>query len=251
MDSGKIAALLKSVYEREIEPGEAMESLKDLPFKDMGFACIDHHRVLRKGFPEVIFCQNKTPEQVVSIAVSQISQEETVFGTRASKDTLDQVEKNIPGAEIDREASLFWRKSRFWEPKENTKGTVLVCSAGTADSAVARETVRTLDILGHPSEELFDVGVAGIHRLLARRELLLQASVIIVVAGMEGALASVVTGLVACPVIGVPTSVGYGSHLNGLVPLFSMLNCCSSGLTVVNVDNGFGAACAAAAMNTK
>ncbi len=249
MDMGKLELLLKNLQDKEIGVEEVMAHLRDLPFQDLDFAKVDHHRALRKGFSEVIFCQNKTPGQVVEIVKAQIAHDETVFGTRASAETVDAVRSAFPDIVVDTEARLFYRKSSQWKLKENCRGSVLVCSAGTADSSVATEALRTLEIFGHPCRGLHDVGVAGIHRLFAHREILLEASVIIVVAGMEGALPSVICGLVSAPVIGVPTSVGYGSHLNGLVPMLSMLNSCASGLTVVNIDNGFGAACAAAAIN--
>ncbi len=250
MDKNRLDEILKSLYDRTTSPQQASELLRNLPFEDLGFAKVDHHRALRKGFPEVIFCQSKTPEQVVAIVQSQLNHDETVFGTRACSEVIQAVKKACPQVEYDESVGCFWKKSSSWKPKERVRGEVLVCSAGTSDCSVAAEARVTLDVLGHPCNFVDDVGVAGIHRLFAHKELLENASVIIVVAGMEGALPSVVTGLVSCPVIGVPTSVGYGSHLNGLVPLFAMLNSCSSGLTVVNIDNGFGAGCAAAAMNS-
>ncbi|MFP4164049.1 MAG: nickel pincer cofactor biosynthesis protein LarB [Chitinispirillaceae bacterium] len=250
MDKNRLDEILESLYNRTFDPKQASELLRNLPFEDLGFAKVDHHRALRKGFPEVIFCQSKTPGQVVSIVQSQIDHDETVFGTRADPEVLRAVGEKFPETEIDESSRCFWKKSSFWKKKERVRGRVLVVSAGTSDCSVASEAKVTLEILGHPCKMIGDVGVAGIHRLFAHKELLEDASVIIVVAGMEGALPSVVAGLVSCPVIGVPTSVGYGSHLNGLVPLFAMLNSCSSGLTVVNIDNGFGAGCAAAAMNS-
>ena len=241
--------LLEQLFNQQISIDDALTSLKDLPFQDLGFAKIDHHRSLRKGYPEVIFCQSKTPDQVVSIAKAQILHGETVFGTRATDTVLDEVKREIPDAVIDRLARCFWLKSVSWKPLSATRGTIVICAAGTADASVSLEAQRTVEILGHPCTVLSDVGVAGIHRLFAHRDILQEASVVIAVAGMEGALPSVIAGYVSCPVIGVPTSVGYGSHLNGMVPLFAMLNSCAAGLTVVNIDNGFGAACAAAAIN--
>jgi pyridinium-3,5-biscarboxylic acid mononucleotide synthase len=251
MENEQLRKVLQSVKDKSVSIEEALKKLKGLPFEDMGCARVDHHRALRKGYPEVIFCQNKTPRQVVDITKNMLSHEETAFGTRAAEETLDMLEKSIRGVEINRMARCFWKKSRHWKKKQDVKGTILVASAGTADSSVVEEAKCTIEILGHPSSVLNDVGVAGIHRLLACKDELQNASVIIVVAGMEGALPSVVGGLVSCPVIGVPTSVGYGSHLNGLVQLFAMLNSCASGLTVVNIDNGFGAGYAAVLMNTK
>lgn len=249
MDNQYLKELLLNLQKNNISVDKAFDLLRDLPFKDLGFAKIDHHRALRKGYPEVIFCQNKTPEQVVSIVKNQIDHNETVFGTRADKTVINAVKMSFPVIETDLSARCFWLKSGTWKYQEKIKGSIVICCAGTADSTVALECQRTLEILGHQSFLLSDVGVSGIHRLFAYREILEKASVIIAIAGMEGALPSVIAGYVSCPVIGVPTSVGYGSHLNGLVPLFAMLNSCASGLTVVNIDNGFGAACAAAAIN--
>ena len=249
MEKAHLSTLLEQLYNRSLSVEEALVQLKDLPFKDLGFAKVDHHRALRTGYPEVIFCQSKTPEQVVAIARTQIEHGETVYGTRADEEVQQAVRSAIDGVEIDTLGRCFWKKSPHWKPREKVRGEIVVCAAGTADMKVLLEAQRTLEILGHPCKAVSDVGVAGIHRLFSYREVLQNASVIIAVAGMEGALPSVIAGYVSCPVIGVPTSVGYGSHLNGMVPLFAMLNSCSSGLTVVNIDNGFGAACAAASIN--
>jgi pyridinium-3,5-biscarboxylic acid mononucleotide synthase len=249
MDKTHLLNILKQLYDQDLSVDEALKQIKDLPYKDLGFAKVDHHRSLRKGYPEVIFCQNKTPEQVVKIAVTQLEHDETIYGTRANDEVLQAVKDAIAGVEIDALGRCFWKKSIHWKPREKIAGEIIICAAGTADMRISLEAKRTLDILGHPSQLLNDVGVAGIHRLFSYREVLENASVIIAIAGMEGALPSVIAGYVSCPVIGVPTSVGYGSHLNGMVPLFAMLNSCASGLTVVNIDNGFGAACAAAAIN--
>ncbi|MFW6254358.1 MAG: nickel pincer cofactor biosynthesis protein LarB [Chitinivibrionales bacterium] len=251
MEKKQLKTLLGQLYTNQIDVETVLELLNDLPFHDIECARIDHHRGLRTGHPEVIFCQGKTAEQVVSIAREQIAHDETVFGTRAPEETLSAVKEQLPGVEIDLSAHCFWKKSSWWEKKKQTRGTILIVSAGTADNPVAREAQLTVNIFGHPSQTIQDVGVSGIHRLLACRKQLQTASAIIVIAGMEGALPSVVTGLVSCPVIGVPTSVGYGAHLNGLVPLFAMVNSCASGLTVVNIDNGFGAACAAVRINAE
>jgi NCAIR mutase (PurE)-related protein len=249
MDNASLTALLGQLYDRSLSVDEAMAQLKDLPFRDLGFAKVDHHRSLRKGYPEVIFCQSKTPDQVVRIALAQCEQGETVFGTRANNDVLEAVRAAIPDVETDPLGRCFWKKSSSWKPREKVIGEIVICAAGTADLRVSSEAQRTLDVYGHSYRTLSDVGVAGIHRLFAHREVLEKASVILAVAGMEGALPSVIAGYVSCPVIAVPTSVGYGSHLGGMVPLFAMLNSCAAGLTVVNIDNGFGAACAAAAIN--
>jgi len=250
MDNNNLQSILSSLYNKDISVEQAVAHLKDLPYQDLGFAKIDHHRALRKGYPEVIFCQSKTPQQVVAIAKAQMSHGETVYGTRVSDQVLAAVKEAIADVEYDELARVFWRRSESWKMCENTHGRILICAAGTADLSVAMEAQRTLEIIGHESRILSDVGVSGIHRLFSHREILQDASVIIAVAGMEGALPSVIAGYVSCPVIGLPTSVGYGSHLNGMVPLFAMLNSCASGLTVVNIDNGFGAACAAASINS-
>ena len=244
MDQSLLLSLLSAVADHSLPLPDALERLKHFPFEDLGFAKVDHHRAIRKGYPEAIFCQNKTPEQVVAIAKAQIGHHATVFGTRASREVLDAVKAGIPGAEIDETARCFWKKSGSWE-KKNASRPILICSAGTADRPVVMEAARTVEILGHTPTMLNDVGVAGIHRLFSHRDTLLNAGVILAIAGMEGALPSVIAGYVSCPVIGVPTSVGYGVHLGGLVPLFAMLNSCATGLTVVNIDNGFGAACGA------
>jgi hypothetical protein len=249
MEKEYLQKLLTAVSKKTVSVGQALEQIRDLPFEDLGFAHIDHHRALRKGYPEVIFCQSKTPQQVVAIAKSQIAHNETVFGTRANREVLDAVAREVDGAQIDETARCFWKKSKSWKPR-SANGAIVICSAGTADLPVVAEAKATVEVLGYRPLMLKDVGVAGIHRLFSHRDELQKASVIIAVAGMEGALPSVIAGYVSCPVIGVPTSVGYGSHLGGMVPLFAMLNSCASGLTVVNIDNGFGAACAAVGIVT-
>lgn len=249
MDNAHLSHILGSLYNQSLSVDEALKQLKDLPFKDLGFAKVDHHRALRKGYPEVIFCQSKTADQVVRIAQTQIEHGETIFGTRAGEAVISAVEAAIPGVEVDPLGRCFWKKSASWEQRQGVSGDIVICAAGTADMSVSLEAQHTVEILGHPCKTLNDVGVAGIHRLFSYRDILESASVIIAIAGMEGALPSVIAGYVSCPVIGVPTSVGYGAHLGGMVPLFAMLNSCSAGLTVVNIDNGFGAACAAVAIN--
>ena len=249
MEQSELMALLAQVAAQGISPEDALKKLKDLPFSDLGFAKVDHHRAMRTGSPEVIFCQGKTADQICAIIDNQKTHNESIFGTRASASVLQTVKERYPAMHVDESGRCFYEKSSNWALKTTVQGTIIIATAGTSDVPVAREAACTLEVLGHPYETLTDVGVAGIHRLLAHREKLAAASAIIVIAGMEGALPSVVAGLVSCPVIGVPTSIGYGSHLNGLVPLFAMLNSCASGLSVVNIDNGFGAACAAAAMN--
>ncbi|MBD3343438.1 MAG: nickel pincer cofactor biosynthesis protein LarB [Chitinivibrionales bacterium] len=251
MENKALRDLLNALYNQGTTVEKALDKLKDMPFHDLGFAKIDHHRALRKGFPEVIFCQNKAPEHILAIAKEQVENGETVFGTRAEPSVIEMVAREIPGIEQNALARCFWWKSPHWKAKGKIRGPVVIASGGTADASVAEEARCTVELLGHPCRLLQDVGVAGIHRLFAHKEDLHEASVIIAVAGMEGALPSVIAGYVSCPVIGVPTSVGYGSHLEGLVPLFAMLNSCSSGMTVVNIDNGFGAGYAAALINGK
>jgi NCAIR mutase (PurE)-related protein len=247
MEKAFLQQMLSQLYDRSISVDDAIAQLSELPFEDLGFASIDHHRALRKGYPEVIFCQNKTPEHVVGIAKRQVVHGDTVFGTRANHAVIEAVRAGIEGAEIDEIARCFWKKSPTWKLIDD-KHPITICSAGTADLPVVLEAQRTVEIMGHTPLVLKDVGVAGIHRLFSHKEAIVNAGVVLAIAGMEGALPSVLAGLVSCPVIGVPTSVGYGTHLQGMVPLFAMLNSCASGLTVVNIDNGFGAACAAVAM---
>jgi NCAIR mutase (PurE)-related protein len=223
-----------------------MGKLKDLPFKDMGYAKVDHHRALRTGMPEVIFCQGKTVQQVLGIAKAQRAHSETVLGTRASAETLKAIKRAYPQAAINVLGRCFTIGGT--QAKSLKKSGIVIAAAGTADLSVAEEAWCTIEAMGHAVTAMYDVGVAGIHRLFAHKDVLDGARVVIVIAGMEGALPSVVAGLVSCPVIGVPTSVGYGSHLGGLVPMFAMLNSCAAGLTVVNIDNGFGAAVAAVLM---
>jgi pyridinium-3,5-biscarboxylic acid mononucleotide synthase len=251
MEHNAIQSILQSLFDQKTSVKDALEKFRGMSFDDLAFAKIDHHRGIRKGHPEVIFCQNKTSAQIIDIVKNQISHNETVFGTRASKDALEAVRDEISGVEISAAGRCFWLKSSFWKRKVTVKGPIVIAAAGTSDLPVVEEARCTVEILGHPCTVVNDVGVAGIHRLFSFKEELHTAGVIIAVAGMEGALPSVIAGLVACPVIGVPTSVGYGSHLNGIVPLLAMLNSCASGLTVVNIDNGFGAAYAAALMNGK
>ena len=251
MEHNALQSILQSLYDREMTVMDALAKFRGLNFDDLDFAKIDHHRGIRKGHPEVIFCQNKTSGQIIDIVKNQISHKETIFGTRASKETLDAVQKEIPAVEISVAGRCFWLKSSLWKRRENVKGPVVIAAAGTSDFPVVEESRCTVEILGHPCTVITDVGVAGIHRLFSFREELHKAGVVIAIAGMEGALPSVIAGLVGCPVIGVPTSVGYGAHLNGIVPLLAMLNSCASGLTVVNIDNGFGAAYAAVLMNGK
>ncbi|MDW8107194.1 MAG: nickel pincer cofactor biosynthesis protein LarB [Armatimonadota bacterium] len=237
MEAERIRALLESVAQGALSVDAALEVLRDLPFQDLGFAQIDHHRALRKGFPEVVFCQSKTPEQVAEI-VSQLAKRGRVLATRATEAHYEAVHARLPEAVYHPQARAITIGTPPPAP-EQPYGVVL--AAGTADIPVAEEAALTARMMGVRVETRYDVGVAGLHRLLAHLPLLHGAKAIVVVAGMEGALPSVVGGLVRCPVIGVPTSVGYGAHLGGLAPLLTMLNSCAPGVVVTNIDNGFGA----------
>jgi NCAIR mutase (PurE)-related protein len=232
----------------EVSAEKALDRLKDLPFENLGFAHLDHHRSLRTGYPEVIFCQGKTTDQVVRIAARIAARNPFLLATRTSEATGRALVDRFPHAEYDAIArTVLIRDPEV--PASPGKGLVAVVSAGTSDLPVAREAVVTAGAMGARVESIFDVGVAGIHRLLAYRDQLGAAHAIVVAAGMEGALPSVVGGLVEAPIIAVPTSVGYGASFNGLAALLAMLNSCASGVTVVNIDNGFGAGYAAALIN--
>lgn len=219
-----------------------------MPFEDLGFARVDHHRALRCGFPEVIFCTGKTAEQVASIAERIVASGNDLLATRATPAMHEAVTARCPSA-VYHEAARAIVVQDDWQ--DQGIGDVLVVSAGTSDISVAEEAAVTARVLGNRVERVFDVGVAGIHRLFAHREAIMNASVLIVVAGMEGALPSVVGGMVSRPVIAVPTSVGYGASFNGLAALLAMLNSCASGVTVVNIDGGFNAGYAAGLINRK
>jgi NCAIR mutase (PurE)-related protein len=238
MDSERIRVLLEEVRSGRTGVEEAFARLKDLPYEDLGFAQLDTHRSLRKGFPEVVFCPGKTTEQIVSIFGGLAKHEGRVMAARIPPEEAKAVRRKFPRAVYHPEARILV----LGGPAPKTgKGTVLVVSAGTADIPVAEEAAVTAETLGSRVERLFDVGVAGIHRLFDRREILFSANVLVVVAGMDGALPSVVAGLVSRPVIAVPTSIGYGASFGGLAALLTMLNSCAPGVTVVNIDNGFGA----------
>jgi len=248
MNIERIQSLLEQVRDGAIDVEEAVNNLRSLPFEDVGFARIDHHRLLRRGFPEVILCEGKTIEQVVTIAEKIVEKGTTLLATRATPEVAEAIQKAIPSAQYNASARTVAALMESGPPTKG-RGTILVVSAGTSDIGVAEEAAVTAEVMGNKVERLFDVGVAGIHRLLAHRDLLQSARVIVVVAGMEGALASVVGGLVDVPVIAVPTSMGYGASFGGLAALLGMLNSCSPGVTVVNIDNGFGAGYAASLMN--
>jgi hypothetical protein len=216
------------------------------PFEDLGFARVDHHRAARKGFPEVVFGQGKTPAQVAAIAGRIVAHGQTLLVTRTTLDAFAAVQAVVPDAVFHEQARIIER--RAGDIPRGT-GTILIAVAGTSDLAVAEEAAITAEVMNNPVDRLFDVGVAGLHRLLSARDRLEAARVIIVVAGMEGALPSVVGGLVRAPVIAVPTSVGYGASFGGVAALLGMLNSCAPGVAVVNIDNGFGAACIASQIN--
>lgn len=248
MDKASLQRLLAQVAEGQVGPDDALERLKDLPYEDLGFAKLDHHRALRTGFPEVIYCPNKTIEQIAVIAERLAGRSRNVLATRASREAYEAVRQVYPNAEYHEQSRtiIIWRDRTIYG-----KGTIAVLSAGTADLAVAEEAALTAEVMGNTVERIYDVGVAGIHRLLDKRDRLAAANVIIVVAGMEGALGSVVGGLVDAPVIAVPTSVGYGANFQGLSALLTMLTSCAAGITVVNIDNGFGAGYAASLINRR
>jgi NCAIR mutase (PurE)-related protein len=238
-----ILALLKQVEEGDLRSADALERLSHLPFEDAGFAKIDHHRSLRLGLPEVIYAAGKTPDQVAEIFARMALVGGDVIATRASVAAWDAVKQMVPEAEYHAEARIIGMRQT---QTSAGAGPIAVLCAGTSDIFVAEESAVTAEYLGLRVQRIFDVGVAGLHRLLAQREVLVQARVVIVCAGMEGALPSVVGGLVAAPVIAVPTSVGYGAAFGGLTALLGMLNSCAPNVSVVNIDNGFGAAYVAA-----
>ena len=242
----QIEDILKRVYERKISPAEALHALKDYPYQDLDFAKIDHHRELRKGFPEIIYGLGKTDKQILDIAQEIVKKGGSLLITRVEAPTYKKLRKAVPKAGYNRAAKTVFLKQR---PPAAGKGKIIVLTAGTSDIPVAEEAFVTCDMLGNEVERIYDVGVAGLHRLLGEYDKFKQAKVIIAVAGMEGALPSVVAGLVSVPVIAVPTSVGYGASFKGLAALLAMLNSCPGGVAVVNIDNGFGAAYLASLIN--
>jgi hypothetical protein len=250
MNIQQLEQILADVRDGKLTIEEAVQRLRHWPFEDVGFAKIDHHRTLRCGFPEVIYCPGKTEKQVAGIFEKLAKTGQNIIATRAEAALFEQVERltRLTGLRYERAARMIVLEQ---QPIETPVGNILIVTAGTADMPVAEEARVTAQMLGQRVELVCDVGVAGLHRLLGHVPLLRQANVLIVVAGMEGALASVVGGLVDCPVIAVPTSVGYGACFEGLSALLTMLNSCASGVTVVNIDNGFGAAYAASMMNMK
>jgi NCAIR mutase (PurE)-related protein len=246
LQTHRLRQLLEDIHQQRTTPQEGLEVLRHLPYEDLGFAQIDHHRGLRQGFPEVVFCQGKTVEQVCQIVRHIRSSGSDVLATRASPDMFAAVREFLPEATYHIHGRVIVVRSG---DRPRTKGVVLVVSAGTSDMPVAEEAAITVETLGSTTDRLYDVGVAGLHRLLDRRDKLFKARVLIVVAGMEGALASVVGGLVDKPVIAVPTSIGYGASFGGLAALLTMLNSCAAGVATVNIDNGFGAGYIAHSIN--
>lgn len=248
MNESTLRQLLVSIQSGEKTIDQAITRLRSLPFEDLGFAKIDHHRSIRCGFPEVIYSEGKTIPQITAIFDCCVKSGANVLATRASKEVFDAVVREQPNAEYNESARTVTLRQHETTPPP---GTIAIVAAGTSDLSVAEEARVTAQMMDQKTETYYDVGVAGIHRLLAHSESLQRANVAIVVAGMEGALPSVVGGLVDCPVIAVPTSVGYGASFDGLAALLAMLNSCASGVTVVNIDNGFGAGYSASLINRR
>ncbi len=248
MNVKSIEELLKAVKNGKTDIASALKELKQLPFEDLGFATVDTHRSLRQGFPEVIYGEGKSAEQTRDISRLMVKKGENVLITRIDDAKAATLKKNFSKGVYNDVARTFFIETH--PIKEIGRGRILVVSAGTSDMAVAEEAVVTAKAMGNDVGHMYDVGVAGIHRLLHKKEDIFSANVLIVVAGMEGALPSVIAGLVSRPVIAVPTSVGYGANLKGITTLLAMLSSCASGITVVNIDNGFGAAYAASLMNS-
>jgi NCAIR mutase (PurE)-related protein len=246
MNADYLRGLLENVKNGQTSIDEAMMDLKKLPFEDLGFAKVDHHRNIRNGYPEVIYCQGKTVGQIIAIVEKLMEKNNNIMATRADKKVFEGIKKVAPDA-------VYYEGARIVTVKRidvvKTSKVVAVVTAGTSDIPVAEEAAVTCETMGNLVERIYDVGVAGIHRLFASTDVIMKANVLIVVAGMEGALASVVGGLVDKPVIAVPTSVGYGANFGGLSALLTMLNSCASGIGVVNIDNGFGAGFLASMIN--
>jgi hypothetical protein len=245
MDTQHLRMLLEQVREGRMDPDAALDALKKLPFENLGYARIDHHRCVRTGVPEVIYCEGKTVAQIQGIVQTLAPHNRNILATRATAEVYQGIQSVIQDAEYHAMARIVVIKPR---PVEKV-GNVVVVTAGTSDIPVAEEAAVTAETLGNHVNRIYDAGVAGIHRILYAREELFKANAAVVAAGMEGALASVVGGLVSCPVIGVPTSIGYGASFGGLAALLCMLNSCASGVSVVNIDNGFGAGYQAGLIN--
>ena len=247
VDRRRVQALLRDLKAGKVTVGQAMDALRDLPYQDLGFAKLDSHRDLRRGYPEVILCLGKTPDRIVEIARRMSESHDLVLATRATRSIYQRLRKALDGQRVTyhEPAAIV----SIGNPPKAKRGPVLLMTAGTSDIPVAEEAGVTAELMGCKVTRLFDVGVAGVHRVLDRRDLLRGAKVIVVVAGMEGALPSVVAGLVDVPVIAVPTSVGYGASFDGMAALLGMMNSCAPGVAVVNIDNGFGAGYLASQMS--
>lgn len=244
MDLPQLKRILSRLRKGKLSPDKALSLLRALPYRNLGFAKVDHHRQLRKGFPEVIYCPGKTIEHIKKIALTQ----KDVLATRADEKIFLEIKKNLPNAKYYPLARVISVRSTKRKDSSASKKPILVITAGTADIPVAEEAAVTAELLGNKVKRIYDVGVAGLHRLLDRTKDIMSAPVIIVVAGMDGALPSIIAGLASAPVIAVPTSVGYGASFKGLSALLTMMNACATGVGVVNIDNGFGAACLADAI---
>jgi NCAIR mutase (PurE)-related protein len=249
MTSNDLLALLEAVQQGALNPADAqlrvLQFVRQAPFEDLGFARVDHHRAVRQGFPEVVFGQGKTPDQVAGIAETIAARGHSLLVTRTSPEAYSAVQARLPGAVFhDTARAITFRQ----EDVAPGRGVIVVAAAGTSDLPVAEEAAVSAEMMGNTVERIYDVGVAGLHRLLSETGRLQTARVVIAVAGMEGAMPSVIAGLVACPVVAVPTSIGYGASFGGLTALLGMLNTCASGVAVVNIDNGFGAAAMASAI---
>lgn len=254
MNENDIKKLLKKVKDGSLSVNDACEKLKELPYKDMGFANVDNHREIRTGFPEVVYCPGKKPQHIAEIMKELVENGGSIMATRADRVDFESVKRVLPDARYFEDAGIIAvldTDITDVRSADSGKSTVAVVTAGTADIPVAEEAAVTAEIMGNNVKRIYDVGVAGIHRLFSRLDDIRSADVVIAIAGMEGALASVVGGLVDVPVIAVPTSIGYGANLGGVAALLSMLNSCANGVGVVNIDNGFGAAYLASVINRK
>lgn len=248
MNERELRNLLHQVKNNILSVNEALEELRHLPVEKLPSALLDHHRQIRTGLPETIFGETKTVTHLIEILTAMLKQKNVVLATRIAPGKAEEVLKNLDGLTYHDTARVLTGNERYI-PTNSGRGTVMIVTAGTSDLPVAEEARITLELFGHKVRTLYDAGVAGLHRILSHSRLLQESTVLIVVAGMEGALPSVVAGMVSAPVIGVPSSIGYGTGAGGISALLGMLNSCSPGLAVVNIDNGFGAACMAAAIN--
>ena len=245
MHEREIRKIMEDIKNNRIGVDEAIRKLKFLPFEDLGFVKIDYHRTLRKGFPEIVYCQNKTAKQVVEIIKRLAKNNNAILATRASEKVFKEVKKSNKNAQYNEKSkTIIINKNKI-----QNKGKILVVTAGTSDISVAEEAAVVAETMGNKVERLYDVGVAGLHRLLNNKDMIEDANVLIIVAGMDGVLPSVVSGIFGKPIIAVPTSVGYGASFKGIAPLLTMLNSCSPGVVVVNIDNGFGAGYFASMIN--